>query len=260
MGCTYMQQFWDWSSDELAQYDLPALLQAINVTTHAPKVHFIGYNQGTVVGLAAATTQAYLVASLASMTLIGPIIYLGNVTSPTLQRWGTGFTPDEIIYQTGYGAAVYNITAYALSLAFTYKPCNIDQAFYNLLARAGVSFTAGQTTDQTISNSFGRLAEVRSGLFQHWKYLQESSNTFYYGSADPPQYMLTNLPVDTPIFIVSGGNDWMADTANVAKLVAQLPAATQQLHIPSYAHLDLIHSRTVEQDVNTPIVNFLKGV
>ena len=40
----YFQAYWDWSWDELAAYDLPAVLQFVYDHTGGQKVHYIGHS------------------------------------------------------------------------------------------------------------------------------------------------------------------------------------------------------------------------
>ena len=39
-----LQAYWDWSVDEMATYDLPAMLSLVN-SIALQKVHYIGYSQ-----------------------------------------------------------------------------------------------------------------------------------------------------------------------------------------------------------------------
>jgi predicted alpha/beta hydrolase len=39
-----LQAFWDWTWDQLADYDLPAVLQFIYNKTGGQKVHYIGHS------------------------------------------------------------------------------------------------------------------------------------------------------------------------------------------------------------------------
>eukprot|EP00270_Netrium_digitus_P009470 TRINITY_DN2872_c0_g2_i2.p2 TRINITY_DN2872_c0_g2~~TRINITY_DN2872_c0_g2_i2.p2 ORF type:complete len:152 (+),score=5.33 TRINITY_DN2872_c0_g2_i2:339-794(+) len=83
--------------DELAAFDLPTIFSTVQRITGIQKLHFTGYNQGGMLAIAAAVASNYIANSLASVTAIGPICYWENITSPVLQRWAYGWTPDEVI-------------------------------------------------------------------------------------------------------------------------------------------------------------------
>ena len=52
--------------------------------------------QGGILPLAALASDPSFAKNLASLTLIAPITFVGNITSPVLNMWGTGFSPDEV--------------------------------------------------------------------------------------------------------------------------------------------------------------------
>lgn len=68
--------FWDFSFDEMAEYDLPAAFSYINNITKK-KIHYIGHSQGTMVMFAALSVKNPIVTSLiASYSALGPVAYL----------------------------------------------------------------------------------------------------------------------------------------------------------------------------------------
>jgi hypothetical protein len=44
MHVGHVQAYWDWSVDEMATYDLPAMLSLVT-SVSLQKVHYIGYSQ-----------------------------------------------------------------------------------------------------------------------------------------------------------------------------------------------------------------------
>eukprot|EP00850_Spirogloea_muscicola_P011973 SM000076S21794 [mRNA] locus=s76:246034:248385:- [translate_table: standard] len=214
------RRFWDWSFDELALDDTPAQIRLIaGVSGH--RVHFVGYNQGAVVGIIAASRLQAVQECLASLTMIGPIAYLVDVTSTVLRNWGTSFTPDRTVA--------------------------------NIVNNFGISMTNGASPEQFLSN----VTEINQSRFQMWDWASAQLNQQNYGSALPPQYDPGLVPEVLPKLIISGGNDWFADSHNVEYLAEALSGTPERIVIPEYAHLDLIYSRRVEDDVNQPLRKFL---
>ncbi|KAJ7544203.1 hypothetical protein O6H91_09G069400 [Diphasiastrum complanatum] len=78
------KEFWDWSWDELAAYDLPAVLTFVYNTT-ASQLFYVGHSQGTIIGLAA-LTQPKVIDMVAAAALLSPITYLDHITSKFLHR------------------------------------------------------------------------------------------------------------------------------------------------------------------------------
>jgi lysosomal acid lipase/cholesteryl ester hydrolase len=77
-------QFWDFSFDEMAQYDLPGQIDYILKTTGEKKIFYIGHSEGTIQAFA-----GFLDPELASKVKIfialAPVAHVGHVTSPILQ-------------------------------------------------------------------------------------------------------------------------------------------------------------------------------
>ena len=59
-------EFWSWSFDEMAAYDLPAVIDFIRSATGAHKLGYVGHSQGTTMGFAAFSSQPELADKVAS--------------------------------------------------------------------------------------------------------------------------------------------------------------------------------------------------
>ncbi|KAK9667157.1 hypothetical protein RND81_14G237200 [Saponaria officinalis] len=76
--------FWDWSWEELALYDLPAMIEYIYQLTNS-KVFLVGDSQGTIMSLAT-LTQPDTVDMVEAAALLCPISYLEHVNAPFVLR------------------------------------------------------------------------------------------------------------------------------------------------------------------------------
>lgn len=74
--------------------------------------------------------------------------------------------------------------------------------------------------------------------FAKYDYGSEDANKAHYGQTSAPLYHLSNVRVPTALF--AGGNDYLADPADVARLQAELPASSIVYNDlqSDYAHLD----------------------
>jgi len=72
--------FWDFTWDELAAYDLPAVLQFVYNQTGGKKVHYVGHSLGTLIILAA-FSEHKLIDIVRSAVLLCPIAYLHRMRS-----------------------------------------------------------------------------------------------------------------------------------------------------------------------------------
>ncbi|XP_043724204.1 triacylglycerol lipase 2-like [Telopea speciosissima] len=72
-------QYWDWSWDEVALNDLPAIVDFVYNQT-GQKLHFVGHSMGTTTPMAA-LSQGKLADKLNSVVLLSPIAYLNKMTT-----------------------------------------------------------------------------------------------------------------------------------------------------------------------------------
>eukprot|EP00882_Tetradesmus_deserticola_P020590 GHRQ01022248.1.p1 GENE.GHRQ01022248.1~~GHRQ01022248.1.p1 ORF type:complete len:308 (+),score=88.92 GHRQ01022248.1:1030-1953(+) len=75
-------EFWDYSWDDLAQYDLPASIRYSLAVSQQSSLVYIGYSQGTMIGLAALASQPQLAVSVSLAVLIAPVAFTTAMTSP----------------------------------------------------------------------------------------------------------------------------------------------------------------------------------
>ncbi|VFQ72080.1 unnamed protein product [Cuscuta campestris] len=78
------KDFWDWSWQELALYDLAEMTRYVYSITNS-KVSIVGHSQGTIISLAA-LTQPNIVEMVEAAALLCPISYLDHITSTFVLR------------------------------------------------------------------------------------------------------------------------------------------------------------------------------
>ncbi|KAL5657661.1 hypothetical protein ACJX0J_030824, partial [Zea mays] len=76
--------FWDWSWQDLAEYDVLAMLSYV-YTVAQSKILYVGHSQGTIMGLAA-FTMPETVKMISSAALLCPISYLDHVSASFVLR------------------------------------------------------------------------------------------------------------------------------------------------------------------------------
>ena len=70
------QAFWDFSWDELAQYDLPAKINYVLQQTNAPSLSYVGHSEGTMIGFARFGVDPQLAASVDLFVALAPGMYM----------------------------------------------------------------------------------------------------------------------------------------------------------------------------------------
>ncbi len=80
------QDYWEFSFDELAKYDLTASFRFIAEKT-GQKINYIGHSQGTLIMFIALSMRyQHIRENLATFVALGPIVYINDMDSPLLNR------------------------------------------------------------------------------------------------------------------------------------------------------------------------------
>ena len=73
----YSGPFWDFSYDEMAKYDLPAMLSYVKAYTKAPKLKYVCHSQGCTILVALGTLDPEFVKETVSATVaFAPAVYM----------------------------------------------------------------------------------------------------------------------------------------------------------------------------------------
>lgn len=70
------------SWDEMAAYDLPAMIDHVVRTTGVKQVHYLGHSQGTAMGFAGFSSNHTLAAMVKRFYALAPVTKVRNITSP----------------------------------------------------------------------------------------------------------------------------------------------------------------------------------
>ncbi|KAK7339353.1 hypothetical protein VNO77_20014 [Canavalia gladiata] len=90
--------YWNWSWEELANYDLPTFVQYVYNNT-GQRIHYTGHSLGTLIALAA-FSQGQVLNMLRSAALLAPIAHMNQITSLVLQLAANKFLA-EVPYWLG---------------------------------------------------------------------------------------------------------------------------------------------------------------
>ncbi|KNA20587.1 hypothetical protein SOVF_050990 [Spinacia oleracea] len=108
------------------------------------------------------------------------------------------------------------------------------------------------------------LTVARDGTIARYDYLDPNKNKEQYGQAKPPEYDLTNIPNNLPLFIAHGGRDELADVDDVKFLLDNLKNHDRDkffLHfIEDYAHADYVLAMNAKEFVYDRLMDFFRKV
>ncbi|RLM74328.1 triacylglycerol lipase 2-like [Panicum miliaceum] len=261
--------YWDWSWDEFASSDLPAVVQYVYAHSGGQRMHYVGHSLGTLIAFAALSEQQQL-GMLRSAGLLSPIAYLDKVSSP-LARAAADVFLGEALYWLGLnefdptGETVHNlvtdvcaqpgINCYNLMSVFTGDNCCLDNSSVQV-------FLAHEPQASATKNMVHLAQMIRRGTIAKYDYGNAADNMKHYGQAAPPAYDVSAIPDDFPLFLSYGGRDSLSDVQDVRHLVQALKShegdkLTVQ-YLDDYAHADFVMAGNARERVYAPLMAFFK--
>ncbi|XP_021851932.1 triacylglycerol lipase 2 isoform X1 [Spinacia oleracea] len=263
--------YWDWSWDELMEYDLPEIVQYVYNQSGEQKLHYVGHSQGTLIALTAFSQQK-LLNMVKSAGLLCPIAYLSRMTSPLAKNAAENFVT-EFMYWSGLHEFVPRGEAVMTLLKEICRKQGIDCTDF-LTSFTGVNCCLSTSTVSTFlqhepqstatKNMIHYSQMARDGTIARYDYLDPNKNKEQYGQAKPPEYDLTNIPNNLPLFIAHGGRDELADVDDVKFLLDNLKNHDRDkffLHfIEDYAHADYVLAMNAKEFVYDRLMDFFRKV
>ncbi|XP_071700515.1 triacylglycerol lipase 2-like [Rutidosis leptorrhynchoides] len=260
--------FWEWSWDELASFDLPALIQYVHDQT-GRNLHYVGHSLGTLVAFSA-FSKNQTINLLRSAALLSPIVYLGQVSS-TVARAGANTFLGEEAYWMGLhefapkGQAAANFLSGICNMP--YSDCtNLMTSFTGPNCCLNSSMTDNFLKYEPQSTSTKNLIHlsqmVRSGIIAMYDYENAYINQMHYNQPVPPFYDMRSIPKDFPMYLSYGGLDELSDVADVNTLLYVLKDHdTDKLVVQfrkEYAHADFIFGVNAKDVIYDPVMAFFK--
>lgn len=222
--------FWDFTWQDMANYDLPAAFKYISTYTNQQKISYAGHSQGTTQMWAALSEGNPVVkAHLKHFLAIAPVSYIGNCGSTLLSvlaRKDVVFllkllnvheflSPNWFLTNAGVEICrVLNILCKEGIMVIADSDPNIDN--YERMDVVLGHFPSG-TSLKTLNHWSQILVD---GTFKKFDYGTAELNMKYYNSTTPPKYDLSK--VDVPVSLFVGTEDKLGDPIDARRLRDEL--------------------------------------
>jgi len=244
------KEFWDYSTDEMAQFDLPAEVNYIIQTTKQPKVAYVGHSQGTsemFANLGDPNKPYCLKDKLTVFIATGPVAYF-NASSgfiATLARLGGADLLALIgMHEILPSIPILNQLLYSLCSRTSDQPiCELvlglvtgwDRANFNI-SRLGI-YTAHFMSGDSVKQLQWFTQHIKTGDFKKFDY-GPAGNQQKYGQPTPPKYDVSAITTPTAFFY--GGKDPLADQRDVERTMRTYNAnyVVHNSLTPHYAHME----------------------
>ncbi|KAM9197567.1 gastric triacylglycerol lipase isoform 1-T1 [Dugong dugon] len=258
-------EFWAFSFDEMAKYDLPATIDFIVNKTGQEKLYYVGHSQGTTIGFIAFSTNPELAKRIKTFYALAPVATVKYIKSllkkleliPSylfkILFGDKMFLPhnyfDEFLATTVCSRETLNrICSNALFIICGFDTKNLNTSRLDI-------YLSHNPAGTSVQNMLHWTQAIRSGKFQAFNWGSPTQNVLHYNQPTPPYYNVTDMHV--PIAVWNGGKDFLADPQDVDMLLPQLPNLIYHKMIPPYNHLDFIWAMNAPQEVYNEIVSMM---
>eukprot|EP00092_Neocalanus_flemingeri_P032434 GFUD01035275.1.p1 GENE.GFUD01035275.1~~GFUD01035275.1.p1 ORF type:complete len:340 (-),score=70.02 GFUD01035275.1:2-1021(-) len=263
-------EFWQFSWDEMAQYDIPAQIEKILEVTGREKLFYIGHSMGTTTFLAMHHYRQDVAKKIQLGNLLAPVATVGHSYYPVLEFlnfYDVGYPQNHTIGGTiwkllGHGEfaphnwildliakseeyicedlpgklsfyckAIYE-TAIFLDGGFDYDEFNTS------LIEPILSHSPAGTSKFVVGQY---LQEFKKKKFQGYDWLDKEKNAAHH-EGPIPEYNLSS--VTTPVAMYWGDNDWYTARQDIDFLLQGLPnilpGMKHEVEFENWSHLDFL--------------------
>jgi len=254
------EDFWDYSLDDLARFDLPTMIDHVLAQTGAKSLTLIGFSQGT------AQSFAYLSSHSASQKVnlfiaLAPVSVPRGLANPivdSLIRARPDFIfllfgkkqllPSTLFWRNFLPRAQFvAMIDFALKFLFGWTTECMSESEKPLL----YSHIYSHTSVKTVVQWFQMIQSSKFQMFDDYM----ASNAASYSGYSLPQYQLNHIR--TPVACFCGGRDSLPLTP---RLIAALPKdKLVLLHTEEkYEHLDFMWAKDLSQSVFPKILGLME--
>jgi len=255
--------FWQFSWDQMAAFDLPALLEKTLEISKAEKIYYVAHSMGTMTGFAQFSQNQALAQKIKRFYALGPVAAMKHVQGPV--KYAAPFTKDMGIVAKFFGVDEF-LPNNILQKMWAKYVC--PNPLTDLLCKNVLLMISGPNTHQinetrvpvidshspagtSVQNvvHFGQL--MTSGNFQAFDYGSVKENQAHYGSDKPPLYDLTKMEV--PISIYYGGDDYLSTPDDVLDAASHFKNVIEKVLVPEFQHMDFVWGLKAAPQVFQPI-------
>jgi len=259
--------YWAFSWDEMARYDLPAMINYALLISGQSQLYYIGHSQGTMIGFARFSEDQELAKKVKYFIALGPVSTIGEIKSPI--RLLAPFSKDiKFLYYALGGSGEFLPSSPLMRwLATTVCRKPIGVACENILfLAAGFDcidlnvtripvYVSHLPAGTSVQNVVHYAQQVVSKKFQAYDY-GEKGNLKHYNQKTPHEYHPENLRI--PLALYWGGKDWLADPKDVELLIRKLRHIDHNVYLPSVDHLDFVWGLASDRLIYQDILRLLK--
>ncbi|KAK0410013.1 hypothetical protein QR680_004898 [Steinernema hermaphroditum] len=265
-------EFWKFSWDEFAKYDLDAMIDKALQITNQKTLYYVGHSQGTLMMFAKLSKDPQFALKIKKFYALAPVNtvkdikgllsfiahYLANGLEAVFKALGFDqFLPDQ-----GWLKGIEYL--------FCDNPFTDGICGNVLFMMSGTSsnqmndtrldvFLTDEPSDTSTQNIIHWAQMVKSGKMQMYDFSTPEQNKLHYGQDTPPLYDISEIK-NTKIDIYWSPDDWLADEKDINNyLLAKIPKDVLQnnVKLDRFNHLDFIWGQRAATEIYLPIMDDL---
>lgn len=263
-------EFWQFSWDEMARYDLPAQLNHVMDRSGQSKIYYVGHSMGTSTFLAMNSVNETWAEHIELAVLLAPVAYVEHMASPI--KYLAPFANSLQWIASHMGVGEFLPSNWLMDLLATYA-CS-DSSILQAVCENVVFLLTGydqtqmnETMLETIANhipagtSTYTILQFAQGInskdFGGMDWGDDDLNMQHHGTVDPPSYDLTK--VNTKIALFWGDNDWLAQVEDLIKIIMKVPNIVENYEVPwaEWNHLDFLYAIDIDMLQNNHLLEVL---
>nr|XP_035935253.1 lysosomal acid lipase/cholesteryl ester hydrolase isoform X2 [Halichoerus grypus] len=235
-------EFWTFSFDEMANYDLPASINFILNKTGQEQVYYVGHSQGTTIGFIAFSRIPELAKKVKMFFALAPVASVSFSTSPLCKLGGF----PEFLLKDMFGVKEFFPQSTVLKWLSVHVCSHV--ILKELCGNAFFILCGFNERNLNMSRVPVYVAHSPAGT--------SVQNILHWGQTYPPPYNVKDMLVPTAVW--SGGQDSLADVSDISILLPQITNLVYSKLIPEWEHLDFIWGLDAPWRLYNEVVDLMK--
>ncbi|ESN97502.1 hypothetical protein HELRODRAFT_185901 [Helobdella robusta] len=239
-------KFWNWSWDQMAEYDFPAMVNHIHNRTKQP-INFIGFSQGSLIAFSSFSRNQDISNKVKKFIALGPVATVKHVSGFFKYLAKFSIVPETLFKLMGVqeflpSSFFVDLVAKTVCRVFLLKQmCAIPILIgglnrYNLNETRLPVYITHSPAGTSVKNLVHFAQMYKSGEFSYYDY--KKNNYEYYQQTTVPNYNLKNVHV--PTYLFHGSHDKLSTPEDVKFIVENLPNLKNVTLLQGYQHLDFV--------------------
>jgi len=270
-------EFWKWSWQEMAKYDVPATVDAVLERSGKKNLYYVGHSQGTLIMFThlAECLSRDDADKIRCFFALAPVTKLKNIKSKI--RHLAGVTPvaemgqwllggAELLPSTPTGRWVAQQMS-RVQLQVASISTKVDDKATDLFASVtGFNpthyfrqylpvYQTHTPAGTSLQNMIHYAQMVQSAELQKYDFRNDETNTNRYMSPTPPKIDLSSIR--TPLIVYYGTEDDLSTVDDVEWTLEQLPNVVDKVKLEGFDHLDFLWGTRAPTYLYAEIIDFI---